>query len=372
MAVWWITLFITYMFCLFARGTSKITVLVDGEKIKKPNKIFSFFALLILVLVSGLRSGIGDTSTYRWSFELIPYGFFDYAKQIILNNTSDGGFSILGAFIKNFISDDSQVYFFILSAITLTLIFQTFYKYCGLLEVGVFTFITNGAYLVTMNGVRQYLVSSILFASFPLIYKKKFVVYVLLVLLMSTMHASALVFIPLYFLVNLPAWGKGSKILFIGGIISYIFYPITSQVFMLFLSDTQYSHYGDSLLGGDAGSNIIRMFVAVVPIVLSYIFREKIRVREKYFNIMLNFSILNFIFMMLSSASSWIFARFCMYFGLYGIILLCWCIKYGWGDKKNKGLIYMIGLTLYALYYYYEMHISLGQTYASEYITIFS
>ncbi len=58
-----------------------------------------------------------------------------------------------------------------MAIITIGLIFITYYKNTDMIEMAVFLFITSGCYLVTMNGVRQYLASAILFFCFPMIHK---------------------------------------------------------------------------------------------------------------------------------------------------------------------------------------------------------
>lgn len=369
MRIWWITLGVTFIFCTFARIYSKMVVGLDGCITYKPNVFFSTLACIVLILVSGLRINIGDTKTYMNHFQDMPSDFIETVKSLN-EDTVDGGFKILSAFIKNYITENPQIYILILAAITISLIFITLYKYCGVLELGIFIFITAGNYLVSMNGVRQYLVSAIMFFIFPLIYKKKWWIYLPIVGIVSSIHQSAIIFIPLYFIVNTEAWGKTSKMMLAMGILAYIFYPITAKITSIVLSDTYYSMYGEGILTGSAGgSNIIRSLVYTVPIVLSYIKREEIRKQEKYFDIMVNFSILNLVFMLLSNKSSWIFARYCIYFSLYMIILLCWCIKYIL-NKKQYRLIYYTCSMLFAAYYFYEMHISLNQIYISNIIKL--
>ena len=368
MKIWWITLGLTFILCIYARIYAKKVQRNNGEIMEyKPNKMFSFLACSILILVSGLRINIGDTQTYIQHFEKLSSNFRD-TLILINSDTQDIGFTIFSAFIKDYISENSQVYILIISTITIALIFITLYKYCGMLELGVFIFITAGNYLVSMNGVRQYLVSAILFYAFPLIYKKNWKVYFTIVLILSTIHGSAIIFIPLYFIVDSDAWGRVSVYMIITGILAYIFYPITAKVFAGLLQETQYGIYSAGILSGNAGSsNIIRTLVYIVPIVFSYIKRKEIKENERYFNIVLNFSILNSIFMLLSSGSSWIFARYCMYFSLYMIILLCWCIKYISYNKERR-LVYYLCIALFGIYYFYEMHISLNQIYMSNFI----
>lgn len=135
-------------------------------------------------------------------------------------------------------------------------------------------------------------------------------------------------------------------------------YPVTGPLLARALGETQYGNYKEVLISAGAGANMVRVFVMAVPVVLSYLGKDFLRGKEKYYNIMVNFSVINVIAILLATRY-WIYARFNMYFSLYMILLLIWCIKYLF-DERNEKIIYLMCMGFYALYYYYEMHISLG------------
>lgn len=355
MKVWWITLASSYLLCTIAGAMGK-EVYQNGQYRKRYNKIFATMAAIILILVAGLRSNVGDTGAYKLSFEKLPSSFGEYLSTLKLKG--DWGFNFLSMLIKTYIKDDPEVFIFIFSLITIGCIFIAFYKYTELLELSIFLFITTGCYLVTMNGVRQYLASAILFLAFPLIHKRKWKIYFPIVLLCSTWHKSALIFIVLYFVVDQPAWGNMTKWIMFAGIVLFVTYPITGPILADLLGETQYGNYKEALLSTGAGANMIRVVVMAVPVVLSYLGKDYVKGKEKYYNIIVNFSVINLIAILLATRF-WIYARFNMYFSLYMIILLTWIIRYMF-DERNTKLIYVLCLGLYALYYYYEMHISLG------------
>ena len=100
------------------------------------------------------------------------------------------------------ISTDPQILIFTVALITNILNVIVFNKYRSYLELQVYIYITSGYYIVTMNGIRQCLAASILFICTPLITNGKFKTYALCVILISTIHQSALMFIPIYFVVR--------------------------------------------------------------------------------------------------------------------------------------------------------------------------
>ena len=99
--------------------------------------------------------------------------------------------------------------------------------------------------------------------------------------------------------------------------------------------------------------------------VLSVKGRDFLKGKERYYNCVVNFSVINLIFILLAT-KFWIYARFNMYFSVYMIILITWCVKYMF-DEKNMKIIYLCCLGLYFVYYWYEIVISLNQAYVGLY-----
>ena len=355
MTVWWITLFSTYFLCLFARMNGKYKY-VKGERVFRANAMFAGIACGILIFVSGFRQDVGDTGTYRQIFDKLPANVFSFLKHPTVKE--DSGFYAIAAFIKQFISKDSQIILLCMAIITIGLIFIRYYKSTDMIEMAVFLFITSGCYLVTMNGVRQYLASAILFFCFPMIEKRQWKYYLPIVLLCSRIHQSALIFLLLYFVVDKPAWGNMTKWILLIGIFLFVSYPVTGPMLANILGETQYGSYKEALTSSGQGANMIRVIVMAIPVVLSYLGKEFLRGKEKYYNIMVNFSVINLIAILLATRF-WIYARFNMYFSVYMVILLIWCIKYLF-DERNEKLVYLMCMGCYTFYYYYETHISLG------------
>ena len=363
-AVWFVFLTLVTGICLWSQLKTDMhgRLIVD----KNANKFIAGIACLLLILISGLRSleGIGDTETYVGAFHNIPKDYETF--KTIINYDGEWGFEWLQFIIKK-ITENPQYYLMIMSVLILIPIFYMFFKYSDSLAFAVFVFITGGNFLVTMNGMRQYLVSSLLFVTFPLIYKKKWWIYFPIVLLLSTIHKSCLIFLLVYFIADKRAWGVTSKILIAGGMILYFVKPLSQRISLWLLEGSQYEVYGKGIQAGSNGSNIFRSLIYLVPIVLAYFYHRRIKEEHKYYNIVFNISLLNCIFSFLSNSVSWIFARFNIYFSLYSILLLCWGIRSIPNKNRERSLVYFMAYTLYFIFYFYEMVVVLGQTYRSSY-----
>ena len=182
------TIISTYIFYLLAR-------FAYDKNFKGKAIFFSVIVALILVFLSGLRSGIGDTPFYKHSYELLVQNpnQFKFDGDFALN--------LLSLFLMQ-ISTDPQILIFTVALITNILNVIMFNKYRSYLKLQVYMYITSGYYITTMNGLRQCLAAALLFACTQLIIKGKFIPYCICVILISTFHESALMMIPIYFVVR--------------------------------------------------------------------------------------------------------------------------------------------------------------------------
>ncbi|MCR6110902.1 EpsG family protein [Bacillus sp. A301a_S52] len=330
----------------------------SGRVPVQPNIVLAFLALACLVAVSGLRSNIGDTYFYRHAFETN-----DFTWEIIKEG-KDQGFGVLQMLLKN-VTDDGQVLIFIMSFFTLTLIVGVLYKYSRVFELSLYVFIASGMFLVSMNGMRQYLAAAIIFAGTKFLLEGNFFKYAALVLLASTFHQSAIILLPVYFVVRREAWSWSSLAFIFVGTGAAFGYEYFSEMFFSAISDTQYGGYSEFEEGG---ANIVRVAVAASPLVLAYFGRARLRELFPKSDYLVNLALLGTVFMLIST-QNWIFARFAIYFELFNLILLSWVIKVF--SEKDQTFIYYIIVVLYLGYFVYEYIITLNIDYRSQYIPLF-
>jgi transmembrane protein EpsG len=322
----------------------------------KPNKMLAFVGFLALVCVSGLRSNIGDTYAY-----VDIYQRHDFTWSYILKS-KDIGFGILQMILKYF-SSNPQILILTTAIITNVLIIYTLYNYSRIFELSVYVYITGGLYLVSMNGIRQVLAASIAFAAIRLLLEGSWKRYILVILFASLFHQTALILIPIYFLVRFKAWSKVTIALLIFSIVFIIGFNQLSIYLFNAIQDTQYAVYKNFQEGG---ASVIRVAVTAIPLLIAFLGREKLREINPKSDIVVNMALLGFIFMLIST-QNWIFARISIYFSFYQLILISWIVKLF--RVKDQKLIYYGIIICYFFYYYYENVISLQIKYLSDYIT---
>ncbi|MGM7721161.1 EpsG family protein [Metabacillus sp. Hm71] len=356
MTVLWALLFTVFIIAFLSRYVPANSASLSQVSIR-PNKFLIILALVCIVLVSGLRNNIGDTYLYMHSYEIQDFTW----EYIIMNK--DPGFGVLQMILKN-ISSDPQLLIFITALITNVLIVFTLYHYTKMIELSMYVYITSGIFTVSMNGIRQFLAASIIFWATKYLIDGNFKRYFFIILLASTFHESALILIPIYFIVRRKAWTKVTYLLLGLAILIVFGFNVFSQFLFSAIEDTQYGHYSNFDAGG---ANIIRVFVDLVPIIIAYLGRDKLRKLWPKSDIIVNMSVIGLLFMIIAT-QNWIFARFNIYFSLYNLILISWIIYLF--KKSNKKFVYYCLLICYLMYFYYEQVISLNLYYTSDYINL--
>lgn len=358
MTLLWINLAIVFIFSFLARYfatpvfTTRLTIPF------KPNKVFVVGALLSLILISGLRANIGDTYFYKHIYEINDFTWEYVSAQ------KDIGFGLLQMLLQK-ISDDPQIMIFTTALITNILIISVLMKYSRMFELSTYVYITGGLFLISMNGIRQVLAAAIIFTATKYLIEGNWMKYFFIVFLASLFHQSALVLIPIFFIVRYKAWSKATYILLFFSIIVVIGYDQFSSLLFSAIEDTQYGHYSEFQEGG---ANILRVAVDAVPLLIAFLGREKLREIFPSSDFIVNMALIGFIFMIIST-QNWIFARFSIYFTLYQLILISWVVKLF--KDRNQRFIYYSLIICYFLYYFYENVISLNIAYRSEFLDAF-
>lgn len=354
MTVLWVNLGLVYMFSFLARYFSKPLYL--GSNFIKPSKILIFFVISSLVLVSGLRNNIGDTYFYMHTYATTDFTFTN------IEFTGDFGFNLFQMILQNF-SSDPQILIFTTALITNSLIILVLAKYSRIFELAVYVYITSGMFTVSMNGIRQYLAAGIIFIATNYLLNGNFKRYFVIILFASTIHQSALVLLPIYFIVRRKAWSKITYALITLSIFIVLGFNFFIELLFTTISNTKYGHYSEFQEGG---ASVLRLVVNCLPVFLAFLGREKLRELWPKSDYIVNLSIISNLFLIIST-QNWIFARFNIYFGLYNLILISWLVVL-FKDNSKKVIYYAI-LICYFLYFFYEQVIALSIVYKSDFFS---
>jgi len=356
MTLLWINLLLVFTFAFFARYFAS-PVYADGFiHSMRPNKLLIFGSIATLVLVAGLRSNIGDTFFYKHIFTSN-----DFTWEYVLSE-KDVGFGVLQMVLKNYFSEDPQIMIFTAALITNVLIVLVLYNYSRMVELSLYVYITGGLFLVSMNGIRQLLAAAIAFVAIRYLIKRNFFKYATVVVLASLFHQSALILLPVYFLVRYKAWSKTTAVLILFSVLIVIGYEAFTSLLFSAIEDTQYANY-DSFAEG--GANILRVAVEAAPLFIAYLGREKLRSIFPNSDLIVNMALIGIVFMVIAT-QEWIFARLSIYFQLYQLILISWLPALF--REKDQKFVYLTIIGCYFGYYFYENVITLNIMYESDFL----
>ena len=332
---------------------------VCGEEVNRLTWWFAFLVFIPIIWMAGNRGYFSDTINYIFSFRDMPNSLSEFSSYLSIV-TKDKGFSALSLFIKCFITEDTMWYLTIIALIQATSLIAFFRKYSYSYVISVFLFLASTDYISWMfNGIRQFCAVIIILFGVPFMLKKKYVPLLLLILLASTFHQSALIMIPFVLIAQGEAW-NGRTLLFIGmAILAVLFLSEFTTLLNDSLEGTQYTHMvSDYTEWEDDGTNPLRVLVYAVPTILALIGRKTIREEKNpLIHFCTNMSIISTGLYFISMFTSGIFmGRLPIYVSLFGYVLLPWEIEHLFRAETKK-IIYISMVSGYLVFYWYQMHI---------------
>lgn len=337
---------------------------VLGRKERRVKVAFAILAVIPLVWWTATRPlTFIDTGAYAKAFEAMPSSLSGM-NEYMMDVSKDKGFSVLSIFIKMIIGENVTLYFLIIAAIQLVIIALVFRKYSTNFVLALFLFVATTDYLSWMhNGVRQFMAVVLIFAATEFMLNKKYVPLIVCILLASTMHASALLMLPIIFVVQGKPWNSKTLLAIIVFAVAILFVEQFTDLLDTMLVDTQYTNVvSDWQEWGDDGTNPIRVFVYAIPTLLSLIGIRHIKAaNDPIINLACNMGILSTMLYCLSAVTSGIFiGRLPIYCSMYALgILLPWELDNLFTEESAK-IVKLVMMCGFLLFYYYQVHFAWG------------
>lgn len=366
MPIYWIIYTTALMALVFQTYQSGSYAIVDGIKLRYPSKWRIYFPILLLLFFVGLRDEVLDTYAYIKSFFEIPSNFDDAVTYAFESGTGLLFYLVQGVF-KTFISENHYVWLTFVAGLSLLCLFKQFRKYSPDYTFSYFLLVSSTTFTWLINGMRQFVVACILFGLSDLIVrkeKKSKYIYIFLIVLLYYAHSSCLFLLPL---VYLCARGK----------------LLDKWMFIIVVTTVIATLYSDSIMGAAAdimnkeyliveskGSNITRLFVSLVPLVLVLPKWKHVKVKASPFMVFsINMSLVGACFFFAATFTSGILVgRMPIYFTLYNYILLPWLIK----NFYNQGVVKIACVVFYTFFFYYQMCVAWHELpYVSDILEIY-
>lgn len=311
------------------------------------------WVLLLVILggVVGWRDHVGtDYGTYTDIFSVIrnvPY------SQLIRED--EPIFSVLNHACADLFGDYVPMFVF-MAMLSVALLLYGIYRESSQYWLSMFLLIAGMYYFDLLNGSRQMVATAIMFAAYPLLKRKKWILLILLTLVATGFHASAPVILAVFLF---AAYVRPGSLLMWIVVAVFIVFFLSYQGFVDFLTnimssmENRYAHYDKMLSQSGQGANVLRFALALIPVLFGMFSWRQIKHRRKDAGILLNLSLTNALFMLLATRH-WIFARYCMYFGVYNVLL--WPEILNAFEPRSKRLMTMGVVCVYFIYFLLIIH----------------
>lgn len=317
-----------------------ITKLKPSES---PNKLFIILSITTIILFQSLRKwtvGV-DIVTYLNFFQRLSTGTIaDFSEEFY---TIEPGFLIYNKLIA-WLTVDNQIFLSIVSATIFIPIGYVIYKNSSNFYLSIISLITLGVYNFTFSGIRQSIAISIAFLSYEFIKKRKLFWFLFIIILASTFHKSALVFLPAYFLYNLKI--KKKHFVLVIGLIAGVF---AFKSFLLkFFVLTAFEKYDNSELLVSTGA--YTMFFIMLLIYSISIFVQSKTEYSGTLNAYSNYMLVAVIIQIAASESQ-VAMRAGYYYYIFLALLLPEIIATFKNRKVRNGLVFIAVVMSLTFYY---------------------
>ncbi len=329
---------------------SGLICLQNNSRLNK--KIYLAINFLIFTMLAAFRDiSIGnDTYTYFNLFKTVQNESID-----VLKNRFEVGYLWLNKLL-GLISSNPQILFIITSIIIMTGFSILIYKYSNSVWMSVFLFYSLGYFGASMNTIRQCIAMTIIFLAYHFILENKIKLFLISVILATTFHKTAIVFLVAYPLLKMPLNKKNIFIMICGTLMGLLAF---NKIFDLIINVFPiYSYYenGKYIEGGIKLASIINTIVLLCIFLLGVIVQKEcskdltkdMQLMNKFIFISICISILSFKFNLLDRLSD--------YFSVFSIIFLPNIIKKI--KQSNRRIIYIYSvISLFFIYYTIILHI---------------
>lgn len=323
-------------------------IAVSTQNISKESRkrtIQSVTCFLILWFVQGLRHesiGIDSATSYIPYFKnvYVSWGSLFDIKDIFANY--EIGYIILNKLFKFFISTDPQLFILVCSFISIAPIAWVIYKYSPNIIFSFWVFSSFQIYHFGFSGIRQAIAIGICTLAYNFIVQKKIPAFIALVLLASTFHTSAILFLPAYWIYH--KLNMSPKMLFVY-IIAIVFLMFTIKSVATTLVSLIFG--GEQYLGALEDSAVPSYNLLIIFIIIfisTYISQNEELAKLR-----------SFVLMTVAFQTLGIITTYATRIGYYYFVFFSLAIPYAieTSNMKSKGLIRGLLAVILAIFFFY-------------------
>ena len=334
-------LFFMVIICAIPSVFSPRHVLVEGRETTRPKLSLVIIAFLPLIVFIGFRAYIADTPAYVNTYLNNNYGFV---------NSISNGYDIYVMIMKS-LNVDVYWALFVFCLTSCLLLIRGIYKNSDSLIISMYYLMGSGIFFWLANGIRQFMAVCIVFNLLPLISERKILPYLIGILIATWFHKSAIIMLPVFFLVNDKLFSFEMIVKVLGFILVLFLIFIITPIRDIFLEVFALSDYANSI-DNTAGGSIFRVLIALLPTFMIGFFKEEIdRDNDKLISVCINLSFMSAGLYLLSVFTSGIYlGRIPIYMSISELILFPYLFKLN--TKKDwKYVLLLSFIIIYAVFF---------------------
>ena len=350
--LWWIALMAVAAW--FVPVTTTINVL--GQKEKRVNLLFAVVVFFPVFRLAAYGPMIGDVWGYVNSYKEITATLRDVGR-LMKEHESGYGFEIFETLLHSLFGNNTTAYRVSLALIQSIPIVLIMRRYSENYLLSVFLFVA-GTYHIAwmMNGLRQFVAVVIIFSAFPLLLKKRYIPMILIILLATTIHTSAIVMLPVIFIVQGKMWNWRTIVSILAAVAAAFAFNRRIELFDVLVENTEYENAVSYWVAmGDDGANPIRVLVSAIPMILGLVGRNHLPQENPVVNVCVNMSVITTGINLVAMVTSGVMVgRLPVYTSLYSLILYPVLIRHVFTESSQR-IITVLLIGFYLAWYFYSM-----------------
>ncbi len=315
-------------------------------------------SFLPFFLVSALRYDVG--TDYDFIYKKYFYFINEGGKKF-----SEPGFNLINK-ISYHIYKDPVLMFGIVSFLIYTFLFLAIFQQSEHICLSILIFVISGIFFNSMNQIRQAISMAIFLYDLKYLFRRDKVRYFFWIILAMTIHSSAIIYIPVYFLYKFKADIKVHLGIFFCSLFGF---PVLKKLIIAVISKTKYAWYLGSLFDENNFYLIGFTFSFIILVVAHFYYFYGKNQENKAYNFFLN---MEFIAMMSLLFSSIIPQSDRIYYCFnYIEILFVPLIVFSEKIAHRRIVLYMSIFLFYLSKLLYDVYVN-GWYYVIPYQTFFS
>ena len=325
---------------------------IDGVYRHKERLFYAALSVALIALV-GLRTFYNDTTTYLIGYQQLRELPERYQNLDWLKIGDNPGFVFVQGILLQLNASD-QTFLMVFSIFTVGVTLWFYRKYSCNLWLSILMFLSISGYTFHMAAIKQCTAMAFCLIATDRAINKKYITFVVYVLLGSLFHPYALMYLIVPFLFFRP-WSKAT--LFMIAIFAAVGFGMESLIgTILNVTDMLGENYNATSFIGE-GVNPFRLLVVSVPVLVAFFVKDQIGEKEeKDQYLIVNLAMLNaeIMFVALFGTANY-FARLANYFIPFQALAIPWLLKFF--DQRGRRSMMFLTVLGYSLYFIYSQAI---------------